>query len=254
MSLENEQKTKSSSFLGKSALQTLISEAKSDRGRFEQKLRENSESLIEGPDLSNGQVLSSEKSEVLASSYTGAEETIEEVPKTKKHIKVGRVVLDYLEDRHSTSHQKSKKVGRPSKSKEDRGKQIPIHFSPQILEYIDRQCERDVSDRPRRSKFVRESIERVKEFEGRENNQAKILKIKLGNMDKCLKKYADLHSEARGATSLERSLGEIEDCVKEIRIIDHILLFDKATIKRVLTHEEVRTLEFALRFNTETSI
>lgn len=209
--------------------QNSVKNARTNHGEKLQKLGQNKESL------KNGHLGSAEKEG------------------NRVQVNAGRAILKVWQRFHSEDVKatREKKAGRPKKIDSEKMQKVKVSLSTDELEEIDRKSQKDKNGKSLRSRYIRQSLSRLRDFEKREYEQARVFKSLLHRVKDALDLYAKkIDENGNYFNRHDENCSEFQKLKKRIsdlKLVYSIVQFDEKSIDIHFNKEEKNIWKFCLK-------
>ena len=177
-----------------------------------------------------------------------------EIPETdekrKEQIKLGKVIFEFFEQKpfvHLEESEVKRGKGRPTKAKAEKAKNITICLSKNHIDLLDKASfgEKNTNGRGRKVRFLMDSF--VK-YQKKEKDQIRSIQESLRLVALNIDTFSKNYKRAEKFIENEKSIGDLEKAISNLRIILSLLKIDGADLKKTLTDKEWSTYEFSLNW------
>ncbi len=168
--------------------------------------------------------------------------------KRKEQLRLGKVIFEFFEKAPAPvgeSAEIKRGKGRPSKSKEEKAKNITICLSKEHIELLDKASfqEKNTKGRGRKIRFIMDSFLK---YQKREKEQIRSVQESLRLVANNIDTFSRNYKRAEKFSENERVMADLEKSISNLRIILGLLKIEVVDLKKNLSDKEWSTYQFAL--------
>jgi hypothetical protein len=176
------------------------------------------------------------------------EDPLETDEKRKAQLRLGKVIFEFFESKPSPVQDSEFPVrgrGRPTKAKSDQAKNVTICLSKDHLDLLDKIEIKTKKVKGRGSK-VRFLMDSYIKHQKREKDQVRSVQESLRLVAQHIDTFSRNYKRAEKFTENERSMGDLEKAISNLRIVTTLLKIESSDLKSHLTDKEWSTYQFSL--------
>jgi hypothetical protein len=168
--------------------------------------------------------------------------------KRKEQLRLGKVIFEFFEKTPAPvgeSAEIKRGKGRPTKSKEEKAKNITICLSKEHIELLDKVSfqEKNTKGRGRKIRFIMDSFLK---YQKREKEQIRSVQESLRLVANNIDTFSRNYKRAEKFSENERVMADLEKSISNLRIILGLLKIEVVDLKKNLSDKEWSTYQFAL--------
>jgi hypothetical protein len=175
-------------------------------------------------------------------------QVVETDDKRKEQLRLGKVIFEYFEKSTAPTEEVLPKIrakGRPTKSKEEKAKNITICLSKDHIDLLDKANfqEKGIKGRGRKVRYIMDSF--IK-YQKREKDQVRSVQESLRQLAVSIDAFSKNYKRAEKFSENEKVMADLEKSISNLRILLGLLKIEVSDLKKLLTDKEWSTYQFAL--------